>query len=286
MAVLKIRDSSNSSWIDVGGIGTVYQSDTAPASPEPGLMWLDTSSEGAGTTNIIPGYVGRSTFVYKDADETTVGPGVYHHNGTSEQMVYWDADLDVTVTGTSGWNYLYIDDSAVVTAGTDELTATELLYATDAPTWSDTKHGWYNGSDRCIFAVWCTAASTQYAWDHDGGRLIIWDSFYSARALADLDSTWVDVTLSVPSFCSFAEVSVLGYVYDQSGVGLYVRENGSSDNGQLIGWGTRVAGDTCSLNSTIPIGLDASGIFEVKYTKGGLDTCGCYQYGFYLPNGM
>jgi len=44
MAVLKIRNNADDGWYDVGGIGTVYQADSAPASPHAGQLWLDTDA--------------------------------------------------------------------------------------------------------------------------------------------------------------------------------------------------------------------------------------------------
>ena len=66
------------------------------------------------------GYVQRSKFAWTDADTITIGPGAYHHSGTTNQIVYWNSTLtkDLTVTGTQ-WYYIYIDDSAIVTLGTN-----------------------------------------------------------------------------------------------------------------------------------------------------------------------
>ena len=50
------------------------------------------------------------------------------------------------------YNYLYIDDSAVVTAGNTTITASELISSPTAPTLNTTKGGFYNGNDRCIYA--------------------------------------------------------------------------------------------------------------------------------------
>jgi hypothetical protein len=283
MAVLKIRDSSNSSWIDVGGIGTVYQSDSAPASPEPGLMWLDTSSEGAGTTNIIPGYVGRSEFIYKDADEVTVGPGVYHHNGTTEQMVYWSADLDVTVTATSGYNYLYIDDSAVVTLGSDELTASELLFSTTAPTWSDAKHGWYNGSDRCISATGLSSASTQREFFHDGGRCVILADHFTSFNAADVDTTWVDVTLKIPEFCTQAIFSLHNVLIPNATQrDWFWRTNGYSGTP-----GNMLMHQAADFNSnTLRVHTDSSLKIEIRCSVGDASQVEGFTHGWYFPRGM
>ena len=42
MGVLKIRNNADDGWIELGGIGTVYQSDSEPATPHAGQLWLDT----------------------------------------------------------------------------------------------------------------------------------------------------------------------------------------------------------------------------------------------------
>jgi hypothetical protein len=90
MAVLKIRDSSNSSWIDVGGIGTVYQSDTAPASPSPGLMWLDTST-----------------------DSTFAGSSIQDEDGDTKIQTEESADEDIIRMDIGGTEMLVLQNDAV-----------------------------------------------------------------------------------------------------------------------------------------------------------------------------
>jgi hypothetical protein len=77
----------------------------------------------------------------------------YMHEGTTTQMVYGE-DVTYTKTGTTAsvWYYLYLDDSAIVTAGNAIITAAQLTESTTAPTFNSTKQTWYNGDDRCIFA--------------------------------------------------------------------------------------------------------------------------------------
>ena len=114
----------------------------------------------------------RSIFGYTDADTISIGPGVYDHRGTTDQIVYWNSTLsfDSTDSG-SQWYYLYLDDSAIVTHGSPLLTAAEFINSTTAPTWSDAKHGWYNGNDRCIFAYYVVSGSIN-SFLHDGGDYI------------------------------------------------------------------------------------------------------------------
>ena len=83
------------------------------------------------------------------------GDFVYQHNGTTTQIV-GGSNITFTRSDTSGteqWNYLYLDDSAIVTAGNSTITVSELISSPTAPTLNVTKGGFYNGNDRCIY-VW------------------------------------------------------------------------------------------------------------------------------------
>jgi hypothetical protein len=44
MGVLKIRNNADDGWIVLGGVGTVYESTSAPATPHAGQLWLDTDA--------------------------------------------------------------------------------------------------------------------------------------------------------------------------------------------------------------------------------------------------
>lgn len=149
------------------------------------------------------GYAKRSKFSWTDADTITIGPGVYHHSGTTDQMVYWASTLtlDMTVSGTR-WYYIYIDDSAIVSAGVKLLTATQFTYSITAPTWSDAKQGLYNGSDRCIFAVHVTSDSID-AFFHDGGDYLQYKIRVTDRTSSDLASR-ASTSLTIPAFCTRA----------------------------------------------------------------------------------
>ena len=101
---------------------------------------------------------------YSSGTAITISGGVWAHNGSSNQHVYTASQVTFTL-GPAGSNaastalgadqvhYIYIDDSAVVASASRLLTAAEFLNSTTAPSWSHSKVGWYNGSDRCIGAV-------------------------------------------------------------------------------------------------------------------------------------
>jgi len=90
------------------------------------------------------------------------GDFLYQHNGTTTQIV-GGSNITFTRSDTSGteqWNYLYLDDSAIVTAGNSTITASELISSPTAPTLNVTKGGFYNGNDRCIY-TWKQNASDE-----------------------------------------------------------------------------------------------------------------------------
>jgi len=175
--------------------------------------------------NVSPPGPQRSTFSHVDDDTITIGPGVYFHDGTARQTVFWDADItfecfrpgtggsnaDNSAAGASEWHYIYLDDSAIVTQASPELDADCFLNSTTAPTWSDAKHGWYNGSDRCIFAILTDGTSDIVEFYHDGGDAVFYADNQTERSVSALDSasSWVDVDMktSVPGFSTKAQVN-------------------------------------------------------------------------------
>ena len=115
--------------------------------------WAAAPSSGMALTE-LRGYRVRPFFQWGSTTTIILNSGFrYMHEGTSTQMVY-GGDVTYTKTGTtaSTWYYLYLDDSAIVTAGNAVITASELTESTTAPTFDSTKQTWYNGNDRCIFA--------------------------------------------------------------------------------------------------------------------------------------
>jgi hypothetical protein len=172
---------------------------------------------GSADLSDITGYFDRPVFTLTDDDTLSIGVGRYHHDGTSEQMCFWDSAIAFDVgsggsnagsddLGASEWHYLYIDDSAVVTLGDNELTASEFINTTTAPTWSDAKHGWYNSNDRCIMAFYSDSSSDIWEFYHDGG-----DLFSYTNGVTDNSgypgTSFTAKTLTIPTFCTAAQVT-------------------------------------------------------------------------------
>jgi len=202
-----------------GTLGTTTAADFQVDAVSTPAIWLD-----------------RARFEWKDADEIYIHAGAYHHVGTVSQVVYWNSKLtsDIGSPDVSDWYYLYIDDSAVVTADTNLLTTTELLWSNTAPTWSDAKHGWYSGEDKCIFAVLTDASSNIIEFYHDGGDLV---QYNAPQTITETDPTTF-ATLSIvqmPVFSKKVQLTVrLEYV---AGSGqAYIRTTGSSElNSRIVG---------------------------------------------------
>jgi len=102
--------------------------------------------------------------VWSSATRIAIMSGIWHHQGSTNQLVYTDSTINFDVgpagsnpsssTGSSELQYLYIDDSAVNAAGTQELTASEFINSSNVPGWDATRKGWYYGLDRCIGAFY------------------------------------------------------------------------------------------------------------------------------------
>jgi hypothetical protein len=260
-------------------------------------------------TLLIRGLVHRPLFKWKDADEIYIGSGVYHHIGSSEQILSWDSELTYPMTRTgvhdgadgantltdstvawavdewvydtiqnttdgsscvvtantattltcslaggsdNDWDisdtyvleptgtdiyYIYIDDSAVVTAGSQTLTATEFLHRPTEPTWNDEKKGWYNGTDRCIFAVYINSSNDVYEFWNTGDTVMASDSSIVFRSHAEIETSFVDISCVTyqPVFSEQIIVTISPENYSgTSGKDFYYRANGSTADGQLI----------------------------------------------------
>lgn len=242
----------------------------------------------------FPGQLVRPKFTWKDADEIYISAGVYHLDGTDEIVCQWNAQITFQFgsggsnaasddLGASEWHYLYIDDSAVQTAATNILTASEFLNSTTAPTWSHTKHGWYNGNDRCIGAFLTDGANNMLAFWHDGGRQVLYDAPVTFVNAADIDSAWTDATVTAPGFATRAVCRFKG-VYVDSDAWFCWRPNGSSStNGHSV---VLCNATTTDPVNTVDVMMDSAQKIEVKSGSDNGDTLTVYAMGFYLPAGM
>lgn len=225
----------------------------------------------------------RSKFAWKDADEIYIGAFGYYHIGTQEQIVYSNAQLTYQFANlaASDWSYLYLDDSAIVTAGTNVITASELIDSTTEPTWSDAKHGWYNGNDKLIFAVRTNASGNILEFFHDGD-LVLYGTEIIDLNFVDIDDVWTDVTLTIPKFCNKSLVTFTTN-NPATTAWMYYRVNGSSSNGIEL-----VIDDNTAARSynTLPVLTDSSQKIEIKHNVSGSAEALVATCGWYFPTGM
>jgi len=268
---------------------------------------IDTVCDGATATaaelNLLPhvqeGYVRRPKFAKKDADEIYINSGAYLHEGTTTQIVYWDSQITFHLEstgsnasssdyGSDDWHYIYLDDSAIVTQAAQLLDADCFLNSTTEPAWSDAKHGWYNGSDRCIFAIYETGSAVVEFY-HEGDT-VLYGEAKEMYADADPGSTFVDLDLTygtgttvagMPKFSTVGIITALMIYVDGATTGLW-RTNGSSENGHTIVY-SKLTNHT-DVN-TVEVITDGSQVIEHR-VSGASNTIGWDLVGWELPTGM
>ena len=175
--------------------------------------------------------------------------------------------------------YLYLDDSAIVTAATNLIAAGQLVDSVTEPSWDVADHAWMNGHDRCIFAVRTNGSSQILEFWHDG------DVVYHAVGIEDItsqdaDATFVDAeaALTIPKFATKAVT-----FWSSSAQELwYWRPNGATDStGLCVGsFGSNYNGPTRDVIT------DGSQLIEIRKLAGGSETISITTYGWYFPVGM
>jgi len=251
---------------------------------------------------MLNGYTQRAQFKWKDGDEIYIEPGIYHHNGTTNQLVYWDSELtfklqsagsnsDSSDYGDDGWHYIYLDDSAIVTQGAPLLDADCFASYTgtnNKPAWTVAKHGWYGSGvdkaktgDRCVFAVYETGGSI-LEFLHDGGDAVMFADYRSSYSGTPSD-TFTDATLVAPGFCTKA-IAYFKHGYDNAATALFWRTNGQSGS---TGHEVNVADAEVSyMSNTTDVIMDDSQVIEVKTVAASTNTVVVTVDGWYFPCGM
>ena len=143
------------------------------------------------------GEMQRPKFQKVGANVLRINPCNYHVSGKGNVNI--DSPVDLSGITGSGWQYIYIDASKISPTSTFErlsVTASSLYASGTKPTYSTgiTKRGWYNGEDRCIFAVYVEGGILDFT--HDGGTHVLWDTDRNDGTHNGL--SWATKTLSVP----------------------------------------------------------------------------------------
>ncbi len=264
----------------------VYAEDTKMCHYGTDIGWATFSSSGEVVTSLA-GYVHRPVFEYKDIDEIYVGAGVYNLQGTIDQTVYWDSQLTIQLSGASTytWYYLYINENAVIISGTNVLTASEFLFSTTEPSKVESKHGWYNGNNRCIFAVLIDGSNRIEEFFHNG-NYVEYNQQITDLDAVDIDDAWADVTLTIPNLDDImALVTFESEGTVSSGtIDIFYRKNGSTAVGNLV-LIIGSAGGNFQTNSRSVV-ADSSQIIEVKMGQASNATMSLHTDGWFLPVGM
>jgi len=306
--MIQTEESSDEDTIrfDIGGTEQVIIDDGTITPTTDNDIDLGTSSKyfKTGYINVVygapPGYVQRANFSHSSDTAITIGPGRYHVDGTTDQTVYWNstitfnlgkvanggsndgsADIDA---GAWAVHYIYLDDSAIVTQASPLLDA-DCFLNTDvtAPTWSATKHGWYNGSDRCIFAVTTDADDDILVFWHDGGDYVFYDAPIHDYSAADPADDWsTEVTLDIPAFCSKANCWFKLHYVSANSNATWRNTDSSDSDGQQVGYVTAGADEA---TNTVDVFCNSSLKIDIKVT-GADPTLAVDTNGWYFPNGM
>ena len=242
----------------------------------------------------------RSKFVWTSDEVLTIEPGVYQHNGTSIQTVYWNSDITFTM-GANGdamdaskWHYIYLDDSAIVTKGTALLDNTCFANYSEAdsdnvPAWSDTKHGWYGTgvsdaklTDRCIYAIYSDSGSDFQEVFQSGDFVSYTADISDLAPSATIDDTYTDQALTMPAFATKARVNIYAAYVDTTTT-VHWRVNGQAGAGFLIGG---VAAGSTESYTVLDVVTDSAQKIEIKLSAAGDNTIGLKTQGWYFPIGM
>jgi hypothetical protein len=292
--VIKVTDNTNLTTLATNGAETIEGASAWAMSYDNEVLEL--MSDGTNWKILrwnLPIETERGIFTYADATSYTVGSACYRLPSSLFQKVYWRGTLTLgpstwaagsTAITTTGWHYLYLDQSAIDAGSSPIIQDSHFLSSTTAPSYDTTYHGYYNGNDRCIFAVRFSAASTLVEFFHFGDRLVLFADAITDRAAADLDTVWTKVTLSIPVLCRKAMVTFL-YDANSQTTDLVWRINGQTGTtGHYVGIGSAtVSGD--NYNTAIVI-TGPNQKIEVRTLTAVTAGCAVYADGWFLPKGM
>ena len=170
--------------------------------------------------------------------------------------------------------------------GTSEITAaSKFINSTTEPAWSDSKHDWYNGADRCLFAVSTDADSELVEFFHTGGNYVLYATSIESLEATDIDTTWTDVTLTRPIFAQEAECTFFGAWGDGAANNLYWRTNGVVNTAAYHAVGVSHTSNQRPTN-TVRVITDADGKIEVGHALSNTCTIAVHTNGWYFPTCM
>ena len=241
------------------------------------------------------GFVNRTIASWASITSIDLTGARYHHDGSTEQIVGWGSDITFTFgpagsnpnsssLGTEVWQYLYIDDSAIISS---TLTDAQLVNRLEAPDWTPSKLGWYRGNDRCIGAFYVNLSGEIDRFSQTAEK-ITWDS--RVEIATSFTSSWTDTTALVPFF----EVDQVIECSLHAGFGgndgrYYWKRNGSPGSGHIVGYSFRTGGGDdkfISTHNTFQPITNSGGVFEMIVDFGTSTNSYMHQSAYFLPQGM
>jgi len=216
----------------------------------------------------------------------TVTPG-YYHMGAKGYNVSWDSDITVTITST-GWRYIYLNDSAITTK---TVSAGQIIESGTAPSYNSTYHGWYNGNDRCIFAVYATGGVIANFY-HDGKDFVQYGEDLEELALIDATkNSWTDVDIDRnPAFATEIEMTIRMMSPDGNvnSCTWTLRTYGDTSSGHILG--VTEAGnsgvDDEHITSNKRQYISSSKVQYYAATSASVVRIAFFSNGFFFPRGM
>lgn len=202
-----------------------------------------------------------------------------------DKYCYWVSELTTTAiagAAASTWYYLYLDYSAI-TSGT-AITNSELIWSTTAPSFNTTYRGWYNGDDRCIFAVVSNSTPDDIeSFYHDGGDMVVFDARQASFSSATVGTAWDDtVTLAAPGFCTKAQVTFIWTYVNASSI-LKYRTKGSSGDGHSCCYVAAAATRSIDMFTVLS---NTSQQIEIEESDASNNTAIVQTNGWFFPVGM
>ncbi len=214
---------------------------------------------------------------YHDGDTLTFNGGVLEIDG---KLYSLSAATGVTFASlaadTSYWVYV----TPPATGNT--LAAGDFSASTTAPTYSDSKHGWYNGSARCIFGFITNGSGNIPAFRYSRGR-VIYDGDILAASITP-SNVWTDVTLSIPAGISLMATAMIWNIYVDTQAYVLLRPKGSATNRFATNY-TEANGQRT--DAAQEIFTDTNGRIQARFnvaTAGNI--INIYTHGYQLPEDM
>ena len=259
------------------------------------------SNEGHGGP--IPYTCRRAIFERVDTDTVTIGPCRYYIQKETatlpfhKQVVWSNQDLtfDFSGLGASQIQYVYIDHSYVIAnIKNGKLTAACFYNSTTAPTWSNSRHGWYNGDDLNIWHIPTNSSSQIREFVQVGNRIEFQNAGtnHDIANAYDLDTSWVDFLVAAGK--PVRQIEAMIGVYDvgkEGGAIIYIRCKGATGDGRFIvqqyPGGTIMGSENSTWqNVNCIINIDSNQYFQAKLGVSDDHIVYAQLHSFYLGEGQ